>query len=139
GGHLMVSAELGSSLLGGSYDFANLFARYEHYWPLFRNKHTIGLKLAGGVVIGEAPRFERIHIADVNRMLTPRALGLVLSAAPPFDFLGTRRDKTTYGDVGGAANLEYAFTLFRGRGKNRVYGGDLFLGVGLWALADAAE
>jgi outer membrane protein assembly factor BamA len=139
GGHLTVSAELGSSLLGGSYDFASLFARYEHYWPLFRNRHTIGLKLAGGVMIGDAPRFDRIHIADVNRMLTPRALGLVLSAAAPFDILGTRGDKPSYGDVGGSASLEYAFTLFRGRGRNRVYGGDLFFGMGLWALADSAN
>ena len=36
----------------------------------------IGLKLAGGVVIGNAPQFDRIHIGDVDRMLTPRALGL---------------------------------------------------------------
>ena len=139
GGHLTVSAELGSSVLGGSYDFATLFGRYEHYWPLFRNKHTIGLKLAGGVIIGQAPRFDRIHIADVNRMLTPRAMGLVLSAAAPLDILGTRADKPTYGDVGGSASLEYAFELFRGRGKNRVYGGDVFFGAGLWGLADAAD
>ena len=34
-------------------------------------------------------------------MLTPRALGLVLSTAAPLDFLGTRADKPTYGDLGG--------------------------------------
>jgi outer membrane protein assembly factor BamA len=139
GGHVTVSAELGSSLLGGSYEFATLFARYEHYWPLFRDRHTIGLKIAGGVVIGDAPRFERIHIADVNRMLTPRALGLVLSAAAPLDILGTRPDKPTYGDLGGSASLEYAFELFRGTGKNRVYGGDLFFGAGLWGLGERAD
>lgn len=139
GGHVAVSAELGSSLLTGDYEFATLFARYEHYWPLFREKHAIGLKLAGGVVIGDAPRFDRIHIADVNRMLTPRALGLVLSAAEPLDLLGTRPDKPTYGDLGGSANLEYAFQLFRGSGKNRVYGGDLYFGIGLWALGEQAD
>ena len=139
GGHVTVSAELGSSLLGGSYEFATLFGRYEHYWPLLRAHHTIGLKLAGGVVIGGAPRFDRIHIADVDRMLTPRALGLVLSAAAPLDILGTRRDKPTYGDLGGSATLEYAFQLFRGSGKNRVYGGDLFFGFGLWGLGETSD
>ncbi len=139
GGHITVSAELGSSLLGGSYEFATLFGRYEHYWPLFGGKHVIGLKIAGGVVIGGAPQFDRIHIADVDRMLTPRALGLVLSAAAPLDILGTRADKPTYGDLGGAANLEYAFQLFRGSGKNRVYGGDLFFGAGLWGLGEQAD
>lgn len=136
GGHVAFSAELGSSVLGGDYEFASLYARYEHYWPLLRAKHAIGLKLAGGVILGNAPRFDRIHIADVDHMLTPRALGLVLSAAPALDILGTRRDKPTYGDVGGSATLEYAFQLFRGSGKNRVYGGDLYFGAGLWGLAE---
>lgn len=139
GGHLAVGAELGASVIGGDYEFATLFGRYEHYWPLFSHKHTLGLKLAGGVVIGGAPQFDRIHIADVDRMLTPRALGLVLSASAPIDILGTRGDKPTYGDVGGTATLEYAFELFRGRGRNRVYGGDLFFGAGLWGLADGAD
>jgi len=139
GGHVTVSAELGSSLLGGSYEFATLYGRWEQYWPLFRGKHAIGIKVAGGVVIGAAPRFDRIHIADVNRMLTPRALGLVLSAAAPLDILGTRPDKPTYGDLGGSANLEYAFELFRGAGTNRVYGGDLFFGFGLWGLGERGD
>lgn len=139
GGHIAVAAELGSSLLGGSYEYATLFARYEHFWPLLGGKHVLGLKLAGGVVIGGAPQFDRIHVADVDRMLTPRALGLVLSAAAPLDILGTRPDKPTYGDLGGSANLEYAFTLFRGKGKNRVYGGDLFFGAGLWGLGEQAD
>ncbi len=56
---------------------------------------AIGLRLAGGVVIGDAPRFDRIHISDVDHMLTPRALGLVLSNAQPLDILGTRPDKPT--------------------------------------------
>ncbi len=139
GGHVTVSAELGSSLLGGSYEFATLFGRYEHYWPLLGGKHVIGFKASGGVVIGGAPQFDRIHIADVNRMLTPRAMGLVLSAAAPLDILGTRSDKPTYGDIGGSANLEYAFELFRGSGKKRVYGGDLFFGAGLWGLGEQAD
>lgn len=139
GGHLAFGAEIGTLVLGGDYQFASLFGRYEHYWPLRSNKQTIAIKLAGGVVIGNAPRFERIHIGDVDRMLTPRALGLVLSTAVPLDLLGTRPDKPQYGDLGGAVTIEYARTLFRGRGKNRVYGGDLFVGVGVWGLAENAD
>lgn len=139
GGHLALGAEIGTVVLGGDYQFATLFGRYEHYWPLFADKHAIGIKLAGGVVIGDAPRFDRIHIADVNRMLTPRALGLVLSSAEPLDILGTRPNKATYGDLGGSINVEYAVQLFRGKGRKRVYGGDVFFGAGVWALAESAE
>ena len=139
GGHLLVGAELGTVLFGGSYQFATIFGSYEHYWPLAQNKHTVAVKLAGGAVVGDAPRFDRIHVADVDRMLTPRALGLVLSTSAPLDLLGTRAGKPTYGDLGGSATLEYAFALFRGTGKKRVYGGDVFLGVGMWGLAETAE
>ncbi len=139
GGHILLSAELGGALLGGSYDFATLFGRYEHYWPLVNDRHAIAIKLAGGVVVGDAPRFDRIYIADVDRMLTPRALGLVLSTAAPLSFLGTRGDKPTYGDLGGSATVEYTVQLFRGQGKRRVYGGDAFFGAGVWGLAEDVD
>ena len=138
GGHILVSAELGGALLGGSYDFATIFGRYEHYWPVANDHHALAIKLAGGVVVGNAPRFDRIHIADVDRTLTPRALGLVLSTSAPLAILDTRADKPSYGEVGGSATVEYAYQLFRGSGKRRVYGGDLFVGAGLWGLADEA-
>jgi hypothetical protein len=134
-----VAVELGTSGLASDYDFATMFARYEHWWPLRSERHTIGMRLGGGVVIGNAPRFERIYISDVDRMLTPRALGLVLSNAIPIDILTTRDDKPSYGELGGAATVEYAVRLFRGVGKRRVYGGDVFFGTGLWGIAEAAD
>ena len=139
GGHFAGSAEVGTAALGSSYDFATLFARYEHWWPLRDERSAIGARFAGGVVIGDAPRFDRIHVSDVDHMLTPRALGLVLSNAAPLDILGTRPEKPSYGEVGGSATLEFTSQLFRGTGKNRVYGGDWFIGAGLWGLAQTDE
>jgi hypothetical protein len=139
GGRITAAVEVGTSALASDYDFATVFARYEHWWPLRDERHTLGIRLAGGIVIGNAPRFDRIHISDVNRMLTPRALGLVLSNASPLDILTTSDNKPTYGELGGSANLEYAARLFRGSGKRRVYGGDLFVGAGLWGLTDVAD
>ena len=135
GGRFTMAAEIGA----GDYNFATLFGRYEHWWPLRNERHTIGIRFAGGIVIGDAPRFDRIHISDVDHMLTPRALGLVLSTAPPLDVLGTRTDKPTYGDLGGTATVEYAARLFRGSGKDRVYGGDLFIAGGVWGLSETAS
>jgi outer membrane protein assembly factor BamA len=139
GSRITAAFEVGTAAVGSDYDFATLFGRFEHWWPLRDERHALGVRLAGGLVIGDAPRFDRIHISDVNRMLTPRALGLVLSSAPPFQLLTTREDKPTWGELGGAASLEYAARLFRGSGKNRVYGGDFFVGAGLWGLAEADD
>ncbi|HEX5064120.1 MAG TPA: BamA/TamA family outer membrane protein [Kofleriaceae bacterium] len=139
GGRITAAVEVGTSALGSDYDFATVFARYEHWWPLRDERHTIGIRLAGGVVIGNAPRFDRIYIADVNRMLTPRALGLVLSNAAALDILSTSADKPAYGDLGGSAGVEYAARMFRGSGRRRVYGGDFFVGAGVWGLAESQD
>lgn len=139
GGRITAAVELGTSALGSDYDFATVFARYEHWWPLRDARHTIGMRLAGGIVVGNAPRFDRIFISDVNRMLTPRALGLILSNALPIDILSTRDEKPTFGEVGGIVAVEYATRLFRGVGKKRVYGGDFFVGTGLWGLAQSPD
>jgi outer membrane protein assembly factor BamA len=139
GGRITAAVELGTGALASDYDFASVFARYEHWWPLRDERHTIGIRLGGGVVVGDAPRFDRIFVSDVNRMLTPRALGLILSNAAPLDFLSTRDEKPTFGEVGGIASVEYAAQLFRGPGKRRVYGGDFFVGAGLWGLAQTDD
>ncbi len=139
GGRVTAGIEIGSSALASDYDFATLLARYEHWWPLRGERHTIGIKLGGGLVIGDAPRFDRLYISDINRMLTPRALGLILSNAAPLDFLRTRDEKVPFGELGGIAAVEYAAQLFRGIGKKRVYGGDLFVSMGLWGLAQAED
>jgi len=124
--------ELGSSLLGGSYDFARLIARWERWWPVAKHS-AIAIRTAGGVVIGDAPRFERIHIADVDRLLSPRALGLTLSAQGSANLLGTGTADVSYGDVGGSAVIEFSHRLFRR--QDVVYGGDWFVGAGLWGLS----
>lgn len=135
GSRITAAVELGTSALASDYDFATIFGRYERWWPLRDQRHAIGLRLAGGLVVGNAPRFDRIHISDVNRMLTPRALGLVLSSASALDILTRDGETPRYGELGGAASIEYAARLFRGSGQRRVYGGDLFIGAGLWGLA----
>ncbi|MCB9560476.1 MAG: BamA/TamA family outer membrane protein [Kofleriaceae bacterium] len=133
GGRFTAHVELGSTLLGGSYDFAVLLARWERWWPA-GGRGAWGVRAAGGVILGDAPRFDRIHVADVNRLLTPRALGLVVSAQGSPDFLGAGTDDKVYGQVGGSGFVEYARPLFRR--TRTIYGGDLFVGAGLWALAD---
>jgi hypothetical protein len=137
GSRITASAEVGTSALDSSYDFSTAFGRYERWWPIDKEERTtVGLKLAGGIVIGDAPRFDRIHISDVDHLLTPRALGLVLSVAAPLDILHTRIDKPSYGELGGSATVEVARTLWRGHGRGRIYGGDLFVATGLWGLAE---
>jgi outer membrane protein insertion porin family len=138
GSRITLSAELSGSVLGSSYDFVTLLGRYEHWWQLRAPGHAIGLHLSGGAVLGNAPRFDQLQASDVNRMLSPRALGLLVSANAPIDVLGTAPDKPSIGELGASATVEYAYRLFDGR-SGRIYGGDLFVGAGLWALSETAS
>lgn len=137
GDRLVLAAELGGRWLGGSYDFGSVRARYQRWWSLSRPKHVVSMHLSAGLVVGDAPLYERLYVADFNRLLPPRALGLVVSTESALDILGTRSEEVTYGQVGGSAIAEYSYQLFRS--GRFVYGGDLFVGAGVWALSQLGD
>jgi hypothetical protein len=128
------AAQAGGAGTGSDYDFVSLLARFEGWWPLFGKAHAVGLRLQGGAVLGDAARFDRLHLSDVNRMLTPRVFGMTMSTTEPINFFGERGDAGPYGELGGSAIVEYAARLFRAR--RNVLGGDLFVGVGVWGLSE---
>jgi hypothetical protein len=131
GDHLALYAEVGVEPIS-SYGFASLLARYERWWRV-AERHVVSAHAAAGAVLGDAPRFDRLYVGDLDRMLSPRPLGLVVSSTAPFDVFDTGADALSYGELGGVAEAQWAFRLFRSRG--RLYGGDLFVGAGLWSLA----
>ncbi|HKE20632.1 MAG TPA: BamA/TamA family outer membrane protein [Kofleriaceae bacterium] len=131
GNHTLLLAEGGAGFLGSSYDFGTALVRHERWWSV-RPGHVVSMHLTGGAVVGDAPLFERLHVGDIDRMVSAHALGLVVSTTPPFDLLGTGSDEITYGEVAGLVEGQYAYRLFRR--KRGVYGGDLFVGAGLWSL-----
>jgi len=137
GMRVQVVVEGGVRALASDYHFATVAARLDRWWPVRRGTHAIGLRLAGAASFGDTPRFDRVHLSEVDRMIAPRAMGLTVSAAAAPDFLGTRGEDEPYGEVGGSAVVEYVARLFRRR--EHVYGGDLFIGGGVWALASRAS
>ena len=134
GDRLLLLAEIGRHGPGVNNEFVLLLARYGHWWPIRAQQHVLSLHLTGGLIVGAAPRFDRLHAVDFNRLLTPRSYGLIVSTTPPLDALGTGADELTYGDIGGSAVLEYSYRLFRS--SRYVYGGNLFVGAGVWGLAE---
>jgi outer membrane protein insertion porin family len=134
GDRLLLLAEVGRHGPGVTNEFVLLLARYGRWWPIRAQQHVLSLHLTGGLIIGEAPRFDRLHAVDFNRLLTPRAYGLIVSTTPPLDVLDTGADQLAYGDAGGSAVIEYSYRLFRS--SRYVYGGNLFVGAGVWGLAE---
>ncbi|HUS68439.1 MAG TPA: POTRA domain-containing protein [Kofleriaceae bacterium] len=132
GEQLLVLVEAGAEPVS-SYDQASVLAR-GGVWRTVAPGHVLSAHLMVGGVMGSTPLFDRLHVGDVNRMVAPRALGLVVSTAPPLDLFDTGADEVSYGNVGGLGEVQYAKRLFRAR--RTIYGGDLFVGAGLWSLYD---
>jgi len=134
GTRVAFTGEWAPRLLGSSYDFAKATLSFEK-WLRAGRRGGFGLRVGAGAIIGDAPQFDRFYVGDLSRLLAPRTLGLVLSTQPARDFFGTRIEEQRFGILAAVGGVEYAHRLFRRSGH--LFGGDLFLGIGIFGLADA--
>jgi hypothetical protein len=122
---------------GSSWDYLSAFGRFGKWWPVRSLANVVSLHLQAGAVFGDAPAFERLYAGDFDRWRTPRALGLVVSTESGADLFGTGAEDIVYGELGGSVAVEYSRRLFR-RHKH-VYGGDFFVGAGLWTMGERTD
>jgi outer membrane protein assembly factor BamA len=134
GTRVLVVGEIGNRLVGSSWEYYKLTVRWQSWFPL-RFGHIISAHALIGGMIGDAPVFERYFIGDLNPLIAQRALGLTLSTQPSRNLLGLGAASARWGTLAGRAGIEYLWPLFRG--GRFFYGGHLFAGIGLLALADA--
>ncbi|MBI4512311.1 MAG: hypothetical protein HY698_21945 [Deltaproteobacteria bacterium] len=122
---------------GPAGGYVRLMARVGRWIPVRGIRHVVSVHGRAGMILGDAPFFERFYATDWNRLLPPRALDLLVSTRASPDFLGTGVGKVHQGDYAVAADAEYSYRLFRRRG--RIHGGDLFAGAGLFGLGPRPE
>jgi outer membrane protein insertion porin family len=121
----------------GDYEYVRFLARVSR-WISVRDGHVVSGHLTGGWIVGDAPHFEQFYVGDWNRLITPRALDLVVSTRPSRNFLGTDINESPYSDMAASIDVEYAYRLFRK--KKLIYGGDLFVGAGVFGFGlDAVD
>jgi outer membrane protein assembly factor BamA len=115
GHRFRLGVELGSELLGGSYNFTKYTLSLDQQLPAIRDSHSFKLDLRLGLIQGETPFFNQFFFGDTSffsfrdRAL-PRALGLNFSK------------ESIYDPVLMSAGLEYAVPLaLGGRPLHRAY------------------
>jgi outer membrane protein insertion porin family len=131
GSLMSLTGDFSTGLLGSTYDYFKLSARYQLFLPV-KWGHIFSVQLFGGVVFGQAPFFERFFVGDYNDLVPDRALGLNFSTLPSRDMFNTSIDSKRYEEIALRISCEYIIPWFRGR--RFAYGGDFFINVGLISL-----
>ncbi len=127
-----VTGELASEVIGSSYSFTKVVARYRHWWRLPKLSHSLSIEVLGGLIVGNAPLFSKFFVSDLNPLLPQRALDLNFSTLPSRNLFNTVIDSMRYEDVTAKIALEYSVTFFRR--KSVFYRGNFFVRTGTFAL-----
>ncbi len=132
GSRLVIDSELANPSFGSDWSFFKLTVTYQQ-WARLRWGHVLSFGALGGIILGDAPIFERYFLGDLDPLMPSRALGLTLSTLAPRNLLRSGISRERYAPLAGRLMIEYAIPLFRG--GRQVYGGDVYFDLGLVALA----
>lgn len=139
GGRFALDIQASSPATGSQYEYIKLVAAgaYSLRLPW---RHWLTPSASGGQISGRAPLFERFFAGDLSAWTPGREQGLRYSTRNPVDVFGTGISKREYGDLFGRFDVEYAWPLFRRTRTRGVYGGDLYLSLGVFTIVgDASE
>lgn len=139
GGRFAIDVQASSPATGSQYEYVKIVAAgaYSLRLPW---RHWLTPSASGGQISGRAPLFERFYSGDLSPWTPGREQGLRYSTRNPIDVFGTGIDTREYGNLFGRVDVEYAWPLFRRTRTRGVYGGDLYLSLGVFTLVgDAAE
>jgi len=139
GWFLTTWGELGLKPLGSDYAFQRFDVSASYWWHKQNSPHIFRLQLFAGAMVGNVPFFEQYYVGDFNDFLPARMLSLNVDRRPSVDLLKlkTAIHDVRYGQYAAQIAGEYRFPVYRGH--RSVYGIDLFLRAGFFAVASHRE
>jgi len=137
GMRLEIAAELATTYIGSSYQFAKVVASFQKYWLLPWYRHVVSLQLYAGVIIGKTPLYNKFFIGDLNEQVPRRALGLNFATRPSRNLFSNSIVDMRYETVAGRMALRYAIPL--SRGGRLVYHSSFYISLGLIAMLSEAD
>ena len=136
GWHVLGLAEVSLTPLGSDYPYTKLVLRGSRWMPLPWD-HVLRVEGIFGSVFGNAPLFEKFYVGDYTDLRPHRALDLAFDRRAAPNFFNTAIAEVRYGDYAARLNAEYRIPLYRGR--QSIYGVDVFGSVGLYAVANGRD
>jgi outer membrane protein assembly factor BamA len=139
GDHLAVVGDVALTPLGSDYPYVKIQAKASHWMPLsmIGAGHVLRLEGFFGLVVGDAPLFERFYVGDFSDFLPDRVLDLNFDRRPAPNFLSTDIVETRYGQYAAKAQAEYRVPLYRG--TRSIYGIDFFGSFGVYGIANEID
>lgn len=137
GRYVFVDADLGTQLLGSSYDFVRVRAGWREWFRLPEAHHALRLGLFVGAAVGDAPFFYRFYVGDMSDLIPARMLELNLDRRAPPNLLGTAIQEMRAQELTGRVDVEYSLWLYESR--EEVRGVVLYGLVGAYALLDRED
>ena len=137
GRYVFIDADLGTQLIGSSYDFVRVRAGWREWFRLPEAHHTLRLGLFVGAAVGDTPFFNRFYVADLSDLIPSRVLELNLDRRAPPNLLGTTIQEMRAQELAGRIDLEYSLWLYESREDVR---GVVLYGVfGVYSLLDRED
>jgi hypothetical protein len=135
---LRLAGDLGTRLLGSSYDFVR-FEGLVRWWHAIRPRHIFRLSGYAGVVFGDAPFFYKFHVSDLTDLIPSRVLDMQIDRRPAKDLLGTTIRYMQAEEIAWRVDVQYDFAVYRTLRRPSLRGLNLYLNVGLYGLADPLD
>lgn len=132
GSKTQFSAELSHPLFASDYDFVKFQLTHKTYFPFGKKGQSISVGGISGLISGNAPFFEQFFVGDYSAFVPDRKLGLNFSNLHP-QILNTGIENIWYEDMVLNLNTEWSRPIYRG--SRGVYGMNLFVRFGVYALA----
>lgn len=130
------SVEAGLRPILSDYAYQKIDVSVARHFPL-NYGHVFSLFGFVGLIAGDAPFMERYYVGDLSDFRPDRVLGLAFDDRPAPNILGTTVSETRYGDYAARLTGEYRIPVYRG--NHSVYGVDIFVGGGLFAIASQRQ
>ncbi|MCB9595583.1 MAG: BamA/TamA family outer membrane protein [Sandaracinaceae bacterium] len=137
GRYVFVDADLGTQLLGSSYDFVRVRAGWREWFRLPEAHHALRLGLFVGAAVGDAPFFYRFYVADMSDLIPSRVLEHNLDRRAPPNLLGTAIQEMRAQELSGRVDVEYSLWLYESH--DEVRGVVLYGLVGAYTLLDRED
>jgi outer membrane protein insertion porin family len=139
GNRFFLQGTLGTQVVGGSYNYGR-FEVGGAAWKQTSRGNVLKGEAYSGLILGDAPFFERFYIGDLSDVIPDRQLEIAPSVGGALDLFSSGISRERYSDVAFRLGGEFAVPLRRDVEDGvYIYGLQAYVGAGLFGMATRQE